>query len=215
MLRAVSAARFHRFYRFCAPLSPLAYVDEHVEARYEEIINHLHKALSSTEEDEQDFKVMMVNEPEKGGRSMHTKTQNRAAASIAPATHKYLNNSVTASALSLALKEYRRKRRCPTTRYQPWQRNSKYSTNKTTTPVLQENTIGSSMKRVVTDNYGDVGSPPNYKIQCLPVAGKYVHVHQKQAKDLQGIIEQLSANKADRRELLELKQFMVSLNVGC
>ena len=35
-----------------------AYVDEHVEARYEEIINHLHKALSSTEEDEQDFKVM-------------------------------------------------------------------------------------------------------------------------------------------------------------
>ncbi|CAM9885072.1 unnamed protein product, partial [Discosporangium mesarthrocarpum] len=34
-----------------------AYVDEHVEARYEEIINHLHQALSSTEEDEQDFKV--------------------------------------------------------------------------------------------------------------------------------------------------------------
>ena len=34
-----------------------AYVDEHVEARYEEIINHLHKALSSTEQDEQDFKV--------------------------------------------------------------------------------------------------------------------------------------------------------------
>eukprot|EP00904_Undaria_pinnatifida_P004229 jgi/Undpi1/13807/HiC_scaffold_9.g03458.m1 len=33
-----------------------SYVDEHVEARYEEIINHLHKALSSTEEDEQDFK---------------------------------------------------------------------------------------------------------------------------------------------------------------
>lgn len=29
-----------------------------MEARYEEIINHLHKALSSTEEDEQDFKVM-------------------------------------------------------------------------------------------------------------------------------------------------------------
>lgn len=28
-----------------------------METRYEEIINHLHKALSSTEEDEQDFKV--------------------------------------------------------------------------------------------------------------------------------------------------------------
>lgn len=39
------------------PLSHSAYVDEHVEARYEEIINHLHKALSSTEQDEQDFKV--------------------------------------------------------------------------------------------------------------------------------------------------------------
>lgn len=37
---------------------------------------------------------------------------------------------------------------------------------------------------------------------------------QKQANNLQGIIEQLSANKADRRELLELKQFMVSLNVS-
>lgn len=37
---------------------------------------------------------------------------------------------------------------------------------------------------------------------------------QKQAKNLQEIIEQLSANKADRRELLELKQFMVSLNVS-
>ncbi|CAM9779867.1 unnamed protein product [Pylaiella littoralis] len=67
-----------------------SYVDEHVEARYEEIINHLHKALSSTEQDEQDFK--------------------------------------------------------------------------------------------------------------------------KRANSLQDIIEQLSANKADRRELLELKQFMVSLN---
>eukprot|EP00903_Cladosiphon_okamuranus_P007597 g7368.t1 len=67
-----------------------SYVDEHVEARYEEIINHLHKALSSTEQDEQDFK--------------------------------------------------------------------------------------------------------------------------KRANNLQNIIEQLSANKADRRELLELKQFMVSLN---
>lgn len=31
-----------------------------MEARYEEIINHLHKALSSTEEDEQDFKVSDV-----------------------------------------------------------------------------------------------------------------------------------------------------------
>ncbi|CAM9588720.1 unnamed protein product, partial [Laminaria digitata] len=69
-----------------------SYVDEHVEARYEEIINHLHKALSSTEEDEQDFK--------------------------------------------------------------------------------------------------------------------------RRANSLQEIIEQLSANKADRRELLELKQFMVSLNVS-
>lgn len=39
----------------------LAYVDEQVEARYEEIINHLHKALSSTEEDEQDFKVTGAN----------------------------------------------------------------------------------------------------------------------------------------------------------
>eukprot|EP00752_Nemacystus_decipiens_P003183 g2945.t1 len=67
-----------------------SYVDEHVEARYEEIINHLHKALSSTEQDEQDFK--------------------------------------------------------------------------------------------------------------------------KRANSLQEVIEQLSANKADRRELLELKQFMVSLN---
>ncbi|CAM9383902.1 unnamed protein product, partial [Scytosiphon promiscuus] len=67
-----------------------SYVDEHVEARYEEIINHLHKALSSTEQDEMDFK--------------------------------------------------------------------------------------------------------------------------KRASDLQDIIEQLSANKADRRELIELKQFMVSLN---
>lgn len=38
-------------------VSHSAYVDEHVEARYEEIINHLHKALSSTEQDEQDFKV--------------------------------------------------------------------------------------------------------------------------------------------------------------
>lgn len=37
-----------------------AYVDEHVEARYEEIINHLHKALSSTEQDEQEFKVIGV-----------------------------------------------------------------------------------------------------------------------------------------------------------
>ncbi|CAM9160054.1 unnamed protein product [Ectocarpus sp. 4 AP-2014] len=67
-----------------------SYVDEHVEARYEEIINHLHKALSSTEQDEQEFK--------------------------------------------------------------------------------------------------------------------------KRANNLQNVIEQLSANKADRRELLELKQFMVSLN---
>lgn len=40
-----------------------AYVDEHVEARYEEIVNHLHKALSSTEEDEQDFKVAMQTTP--------------------------------------------------------------------------------------------------------------------------------------------------------
>ncbi|CAM9155535.1 unnamed protein product [Sphacelaria rigidula] len=38
-----------------------SYVDEHVEARYEEIINHLHKALSSTEEDEQDFKKQAHN----------------------------------------------------------------------------------------------------------------------------------------------------------
>lgn len=38
-----------------------AYVDEHVEARYEEIINHLHRALSSTEEDERDFKVKKHN----------------------------------------------------------------------------------------------------------------------------------------------------------
>lgn len=37
---------------------------------------------------------------------------------------------------------------------------------------------------------------------------------QKRANNLQDIIEQLSANKADRRELLELKQFMVSLNVS-
>lgn len=41
------------------PFFSPAYVDEHVEARYEEIINHLHKALSSTEEDELDFKVKM------------------------------------------------------------------------------------------------------------------------------------------------------------
>ena len=34
-----------------------AYVDEHVEGKYEEIVNHLHKALSSTEEDERDSRV--------------------------------------------------------------------------------------------------------------------------------------------------------------
>lgn len=39
-------------------------------------------------------------------------------------------------------------------------------------------------------------------------------VRQKRANNLQNVIEQLSANKADRRELLELKQFMVSLNVS-
>lgn len=59
----------HSFFYFRGPLPRLAYVDEHVEARYEEIVNHLHKALSSTEEDEQDFKVMMVNEHHKGGPS--------------------------------------------------------------------------------------------------------------------------------------------------
>ncbi|CAM9937591.1 unnamed protein product, partial [Choristocarpus tenellus] len=35
---------------------------------------------------------------------------------------------------------------------------------------------------------------------------------QKHSKTLQDVVEQLSANKADRRELLELKHFMVSLN---
>lgn len=35
-------------------------MDEHVEARYEEIINHLHQALSSTEEDERDFKAKNI-----------------------------------------------------------------------------------------------------------------------------------------------------------
>lgn len=46
------------FHLFSLPFpAEKAYVDEHVEARYEEIIIHLHKALSSTEEDEQDFKV--------------------------------------------------------------------------------------------------------------------------------------------------------------
>jgi molybdopterin converting factor small subunit len=34
----------------------------------------------------------------------------------------------------------------------------------------------------------------------------------KHAKTLQDLVEQLSASKADRRELLELKQFVVSLN---
>lgn len=37
---------------------------------------------------------------------------------------------------------------------------------------------------------------------------------QRKAKDLHDVIEQLSANKADRRELLDLKQFMVSLTVS-
>lgn len=43
---------------------------------------------------------------------------------------------------------------------------------------------------------------------------RYFSAHQKRANNLQEVIEQLSANKADRRELLELKQFMVSLNVS-
>lgn len=53
----VMEGRFSIFDVLARLLFRSAYVDEHVEARYEEIINHLHKALSSTEQDEQDFKV--------------------------------------------------------------------------------------------------------------------------------------------------------------
>lgn len=57
-LRCSSYASPHKILRNVFRHVPMpAYVDEHVEARYEEIINHLHKALSSTEQDEQDFKV--------------------------------------------------------------------------------------------------------------------------------------------------------------
>ncbi|CAM9935547.1 unnamed protein product [Ascophyllum nodosum] len=38
-----------------------SYVDEHVEGKYEEIVNHLHKALSSTEEDERDSRRRASN----------------------------------------------------------------------------------------------------------------------------------------------------------
>lgn len=65
MSKGCIARTSHKFLEItCVPhvisahrVSRSAYVDEHVEARYEEIINHLHKALSSTEQDEQDFKV--------------------------------------------------------------------------------------------------------------------------------------------------------------
>lgn len=58
----------------------------------------------------------------------------------------------------------------------------------------------------ISDSQKHVHACCGYYCPCQP--------RQKRANNLQEVIEQLSANKADRRELLELKQFMVSLNVS-